>query len=86
MRSRAIVKDRAHKGLSDVRFGGYLDGLIVFALVNSVDLRSLGPHERAANALGISPARAQDFQRVAAEQVGLSNAATQAEKGKGVSR
>jgi hypothetical protein len=30
--------------------------------------------------LGISPAQAQDFQRVAAEQVRLSNAAAQAEK------
>jgi hypothetical protein len=62
------------------RFGSYLEALVVFASVTGVDPRSLGPHELAANALGIGPAQAQDFQRVAAEQVRLSNAAAQAEK------
>jgi len=62
------------------RFGSYLEALVVFASVTGVDPRSLGPHERAANALGISPAQAQDLQRVAAEQVRLSKAAAQAAK------
>jgi hypothetical protein len=62
------------------RFGSYLEALVVFASVTGVDPRSLGAHERAANALGINPAQAQDLQRVAAEQVRLSNVAAQAQK------
>jgi hypothetical protein len=43
------------------RFGSYLEALVVFASDTGVDPRSLRPHERVANALGISPAQAPGF-------------------------
>ncbi len=51
------------------RFGSYLEALVVFGSVTGVDPLRLGPHEKAAAALNITPAQARDLQQVAARQL-----------------
>ena len=47
------------------RFGYYLEALTVFIDVTGKDPRAFGPHETAADELGISPSDAVRLQRVA---------------------
>jgi hypothetical protein len=55
-------------------YGYYLEALVIFGHVTGVDPRSLGPGEKAGDALGISPAQAKALQQVAYAQLNaLSN-------------
>jgi len=51
------------------QFGYYLEALVIFGKVTGVDPRSFGPHERAADDLGISPAVTTALQKIAYEQL-----------------
>ncbi|MCC3160117.1 hypothetical protein LJ737_22975 [Hymenobacter sp. 15J16-1T3B] len=51
------------------RWGAYLNACVLFAELTGKDPRRLGPQEKAAADLGISPAEAAQLQRVAYEQV-----------------
>jgi hypothetical protein len=48
-------------------YGYYLEGLVIFGNVTGRDPRTLGSHEQAAGALGITPAVATQLQQIAAE-------------------
>ena len=50
-------------------FGYYLEALMDFGSLTGKDPRSLGPHEKAADDLGLSPAQAQALQSVAYRQL-----------------
>lgn len=49
--------------------GYYLEALVIFGHVTGVDPRVLGETERAADALGLSPAQARALQQIAWEQL-----------------
>ncbi len=51
------------------KFGSYLSALTLFGTLTGLDPLSLGPNERAAADLGITPAQAVLLQRVASEQL-----------------
>lgn len=46
-------------------YGYYLEALMIFGQVTDIDPRTLGPDEKAGDALGISPAQAKALQQVA---------------------
>jgi hypothetical protein len=50
-------------------FGYYIEALMVFGAVTGKDPLSLGPHETAAQELGISPAQATAMQQIAHDQL-----------------
>ena len=50
--------------------GYYLEALVVFGRVTGTDPQRLGVHERAAQALGLSPTTTTALQRIAAETLG----------------
>ncbi len=52
------------------KWGAYLNACVFFERLTNRDARTLGPNERAAADLGISPAQAQTLQRIAHETVG----------------
>jgi hypothetical protein len=51
------------------QFGYYLEALVIFGQLTGVDPRSFGPHERAADDLGISPTLTSALQKIAHEQL-----------------
>ncbi len=50
-------------------FGYYLEALMDFGSLTGKDPRSLGPHETAADDLGLSPAQAEALQNIAYQQL-----------------
>ena len=77
---RSGIPPEANNHYHASRFGSYLEALVVFASVTHIDPQWLGPRERAAAALGISPAQARALQQVASKQIRESEKAELAER------
>jgi hypothetical protein len=58
-------------------YGYYLEALVIFGNVTGRDPRMLGPHEQAAEALGLAPPLASKLQQVAAETLAADHQDTE---------
>jgi hypothetical protein len=58
-------------------YGYYLEALVIFGNVTGRDPRMLGPHEQAAEALGLAPPLASKLQQIAAETLAADHQDTE---------